>query len=210
MKGLVVVVVLGLMSCGHSGIAQTWKELFRQKDTQREYLILQIGALEIQSKLLSDAADISRMGLSAIGDWKGLEKELHGIFFDAKRQTGPLARQSLETLRDSRLLPADLLQRVETSWEYWEAASLDSGFLGWSEQIHRQMKIRSLNLSDELDLILGSELEMGDGERAKRLDLVTAELCRISTVLFRVQVLSTHRLGMNADKVRLGETLENW
>lgn len=210
MKALTGIVALGLSLSCHCGIAQTWEELFAQKQTQKKYLVLQIGALEIQSKLLSEAADISRVGLQTIGNWKGLEKELHGTFFDSRRRTGPLTRQSLEELTDSRLLPAALLEMLETSLNYGESASMDPVFLSWSENIHRQMKTRCLNLSGELALILSDGLEMGDGERANRLDSVATELAEIRAALLRVQVLSTHRLGMEAEKARLERTLVDW
>ena len=52
------------------GYAQTWKEWFSQKKTQREYLIKQIAALKVYLKYLKEGYDIAEKGLTIVGDIK--------------------------------------------------------------------------------------------------------------------------------------------
>lgn len=52
------------------GYAQTWKEWFNQKKTQKEYLIKQIAALKVYLKYLKEGYDIAEKGLTMVGDIK--------------------------------------------------------------------------------------------------------------------------------------------
>lgn len=182
--------------------AQTWEEFFRQKETQRDYLILQIGALEIQSKLLSESASIFRLGLDAVGSWKGLEKEIHRTHFDSFKRLGPLSRAAYEHLMDSGISPEGLLSRIESSRRLWDRSELDGDFRVGNSTIHEGLKRRCLDRVEELNLMLGTELEMADGDRAKEISKVESGLKTIQEDLMRLQVWSSHRLQMNQQKVK--------
>ena len=51
--------------------AQTWKEWFNQKKTQKEYLIKQIAALKVYVTYLKGGYDIAQKGLNIVSDIKG-------------------------------------------------------------------------------------------------------------------------------------------
>lgn len=184
------------------GFAQTWDELFRQKETQKEYLILQVGALEIQSRLLAESGSIARYGLEAIRNWKGLEKEVHASFFDSYKTLGPLSRAAYETIISSGLAPEILLERIEKSKIKWMGESLDQKFLDWNNKIHQAMKSRCLGFRDFLNRILGMDLEMEDADRAMLLDQVGTGLIEIQKDLGKLQVSSAQRLRMNREKMK--------
>lgn len=54
-----------------SANAQTFKEWFKQKKTQKEYLVKQIAALKVYLGYLKEGYDIAQKGLTIIGDLKG-------------------------------------------------------------------------------------------------------------------------------------------
>lgn len=182
--------------------AQTWEEFFRQKETQRNYLILQIGALKIQSTLLEESASIFRMGLDAIGSWKELEKEIHTVYFDSFKKLGPVSRAEYERSIGSLLIPESLLSRIESSRIYWQGKSLDGDFMKMNSTIHDGLRQRCLGISDVLRLILGTELEVEDADRARLIADAGTELRAIQKDLMRLQVLSAHRIQMNLQKVK--------
>lgn len=199
-------VVYGLLivlnSVSSECIAQTWDEFFRQKKTQRDYLIFQVGALEIQSNLLAESASIFRFGLDAVGNWKGLEKEIHVVFFDSFKSLGPMSQREFEEMGDSGLSPQYLLSRIEFSRRYWEKELLVSDFLKTSERIHSGLRSRGMKGVEELNLILGNELELEDADRAKRLLGLRSELELLQRDLMRIQVLLFQRDYMEKQQAK--------
>lgn len=69
--------------------AQTFKEWFRQKKTQKKYLIEQIAQLKIYLELTEKGYKIAKEGLTAIGDLKRGEFKLHKNYFDTLKVVNP-------------------------------------------------------------------------------------------------------------------------
>lgn len=197
---VICVLLVVIYSRGITCKAQTWDEFFRQKETQREYLILQIGALEIQSNLLAESASIFRFGLDAIGNWKDLEKEIHTVFFDSFKRLGPISRTEYDRTIGAEISPEVLLARIESSNRYWQGKALDPDFQSMNNAIHEGLRKRCLDTMAELKLILGNELELSDGDRAKRIAQIAKELKVIQSDLLRLHIWSGHRVKMNQQK----------
>ncbi|OJV13221.1 MAG: hypothetical protein BGO21_14910 [Dyadobacter sp. 50-39] len=79
------VAILVLMLATHSCFAQKFKEWFRQKKTQKEYLIEQIAHLKLYLELTEKGYKIAKEGLTTIGDIKRGEFKLHTNRFDSLR-----------------------------------------------------------------------------------------------------------------------------
>lgn len=214
MKQFKLMTVLVLMIILNTGVleckAQTWDELFRQKEIQREYLILQIGALEIQSKLLTESASIFQFGLDAIGNWKGLEKHIHTVFFDSFKKLGPISRAEYQRSIGLELSPELLLARIVSSNSHWQGESLDLDFLEMNRAIHEGLRRRCLGTMEELMLILENELELKDDDRAKLIAKAGSELNMIQKDLMRLQIWSAHRMQMNAQKAEWQKDLSRY
>jgi hypothetical protein len=211
LKKLIVFGLFGFIVFRFSeGSAQTWDELFRQKETQKEYLILQIGALEIQSNLLAESASIFRSGLEAIGSWKGLEKDIHTDFFDSFKTLGPISRAEYERMMGVELSPEKLLSRIEYSSRYWQNQLIGSEYFDACVRIHSNLKSRVLNEAEELNSILGSDLELEDSDRAKRLIELSKELEMLHRDLMQLQVLLTHRVQMNEQRSKWQKETSNY
>jgi len=67
--GIIYVTIIILLS-GAQVNAQTWNEWFRQKKTQKKYLVQQIAALKVYLKYLKQGYRIVDKGLSLVGDIK--------------------------------------------------------------------------------------------------------------------------------------------
>lgn len=207
---IICVLFVFLYGEGFTCKAQTWDEFFRQKETQRDYLILQVGALEIKSKLLAESTSIFRFGLDAISDWKGLEKEIHTDFFDSFKKLGPISRAEYGRSIGSELSPAGLLARIESSKIHWQGESLDPDFQIINTAIHEGLRKRCQGIVEQLQLILGNELELSDGDRAKLIARAGGELNMIQKDFVRLQVLSMHRVQMNQQKEKWQRDLNKY
>jgi hypothetical protein len=74
--------------------AQTFDEWFRQKKTQRKYLLQQIIALKAYLGYLKDGYDIAKKGLKTIGDIKGMNFSDHSTYFKSLRNVNASIKTS--------------------------------------------------------------------------------------------------------------------
>jgi len=176
-------------------VAQTWDELFRQKETQKEYLLLQIGALRVQSGLLKEAGQIAKVGLQTIGTYRAVEKNLHDDFFKTFRVLGPRSIESLFRISQSGIHPEGLKKRINKSLAHWKSQSSDPLFTQWTELIHLGMWNKCVELADELLRIAGEGYQLQDADRASHLDGLGEQLSKLSHDLGAVQLASLFRLS---------------
>ena len=74
--------------------AQTFQEWFRQKSTQRKYLIQQIAALKVYLGYLKDGYDIAKKGLNIVGDIKDRNFQDHSTYFESLKLVNTSVRNS--------------------------------------------------------------------------------------------------------------------
>lgn len=70
-----------LLLLGVTAQAQTFSEWFRQKSTQKKYLLQQIAALQVYSGYLQKGYSIAKGGLGSIGGYIGNEYGLHSGYY---------------------------------------------------------------------------------------------------------------------------------
>jgi hypothetical protein len=183
---------------GSHAYSQTSDEFFKQKVTQKEYLIIQVGALRLQSRLLKEAGQIASLGLNSINVWRDLEKELHADFFASHRNLGPLAKQTLERLMDSQANPTLLASKITKSKNTWISESQDEFFLTWISQVHSGMLTRLDLYVEDLKLVVGVQLEISDGERAKLIQGLEGLLLKLHEDLAAFQHVAKVRLAQSS------------
>jgi hypothetical protein len=67
-----------------------------------------------------------------------------------------------------------------------------------------------LNEAEEMNSILGSDLELEDSDRAKRLIELSKELEMLHRDLMQLQVLLTHRVKMNEQRSKWQKETSNY
>lgn len=183
MKRLVVLCLLltgGLLSYG-----QTFNEWFRQKRTQRKYLIEQIAALKVYEGFVKTGYKIVSGGLNVIGDFKNGDFKLHKRYFDDLVTVNPqikryakigevigkqveLVKLSQHTIRDLR--KSGMLKEEE---------------LLYIKRVMDRAIDQAIILLDELSMLISDgQLSLKDDERLRRIDEVdyeTSELCEFIT-----------------------------
>ncbi|WP_276374280.1 hypothetical protein [Chryseolinea sp. H1M3-3] len=90
----VVALILTLACMSQHVEAQTFQEWFRQKSTQRKYLIQQIAALKVYLGYLKDGYDIAKKGLNIVGDIKDRNFKDHSTYFESLKLVNASVRNS--------------------------------------------------------------------------------------------------------------------
>lgn len=183
-------------------LAQNTDEWLRPKETQLEYLAIQIAGLKLNTELISKASKVMELGLEGINSWKDLEKGLHRDFFDSHRELGPLAQGNLSDLEGEGLLPDKLKKEILSSRIYWEKQIpvSDQIFFLWSGEVHQGLQTTSENLESVWNILQSPDLEMEDSDRSIRIKNLEKELKNLRNDLIRVQILSNERLELNRER----------
>lgn len=84
-----ILIILTMIFINTSLQAQTFREWFRQKKTQKKYLIEQIAQLKIYLEHTEKGYKIAKEGLTMIGDLKRGEFKLHKNYFDSLKVVNP-------------------------------------------------------------------------------------------------------------------------
>ncbi len=93
MKKIWVFIILLLACFPTASQAQNFNEWFRQKKTQKKYLVQQIASLQVYKGALKKGYNIARDGLNVISDLKDGEFNLHKNYFDELNRVSPYVKQ---------------------------------------------------------------------------------------------------------------------
>jgi hypothetical protein len=168
-----IILTLLVAICFHSADAQNWSEWFRQKKTQKKYLIQQIAALQMYLKYLKEGYDIAKKGLNVIGDIKQGKFDLDNNYLESLRTVNSSISGSAKIT--SIIAYHKLLIR---QLEKLEDESNDSDLLTSTEKsyvsaVYANMVRESEIALEDLERILTDEqLEMKDDERIKQVDKI--------------------------------------
>lgn len=91
-KVLLVIIVLaqGILMPVH---AQTFSEWFRQKKTQKKYLVQQIALLQVYLGYLKKGYAIVNEGVTTVRQIRNAEFDLHDLFYTSIQQVNPKIKQ---------------------------------------------------------------------------------------------------------------------
>lgn len=170
----ITILLLVVLCCG-AAQAQTpnWNEWFRQKKTQRKYLIQQIAALKVYLEYLKKGYKIVDKGLTTIGDIKDGTFTMDKDYLNSLKQVSPVVKNSPklnEVIAYQNSIRKDLYRLVLDSRR---DENLSSDEVEYIEEVYKNMLEECEASIDELIVITTSgEAEMKDDERLLRLDKV--------------------------------------
>ena len=149
--------------------AQTWNEVFKQKETQKKYLIQQIAAMKLYAGYLKKGYDIANKGINSIKDISKGEFDLHQSFFTSLKMVNPaIAGNSkiAQVIAWQMTISKDLLALSCRT----ELPPSDKSYI---RQVRlKVMKECEQDMEELLLVITQGKLEMKDDERINRLDKV--------------------------------------
>jgi hypothetical protein len=173
-----LIIIMFMLSTGLSWAqVPNWNEWFKQKKTQRKYLVQQIAALQVYLEYLKKGYQIADKGLTTIGDIKNGTFNLDKDYFNSLKYVNPVVRKSPkvnEVLVYQHYI-LEGMHKLATDCIRDENFSADE--INYIQAIRKKMLEECNNSMAELTLITTSgEAEMKDDERLLRLDKVHDEM----------------------------------
>jgi hypothetical protein len=175
MRKISIAIMLLVLSYGLQ--AQTWDEWFKQRKTQRRYLVNQIAALKVYCGYLQKGYEIAGQGLTFINAIKDGDINMHNGFFNSLKAVNPAIRNPA--------VVADIIsmqRQIVKLGKSVIAIANESGQFTGPEIIHFKKIVDRLlddcvgGLVELMMVITSGELEMKDDERILRLEMIRKEM----------------------------------
>ncbi len=166
-----IIIALLLILEGSLCKAQTFDEWFKQKKTQKKYLLQQIAALHVYSGYVKKGYSIAQKGLTTISQIKQGDFNLHTVFFSSLKNTNP----KLSTYPAVAAIIALQVKIVHVYNDIYKQVKATPLFhAGEIDYIHKVFTHLLSDCADNLDqltsVIVNDKLEMKDDERLKQID----------------------------------------
>jgi hypothetical protein len=164
---LLLATVMGLGACGLS-YGQTFAEWFRQKSTQKRYLLQQIAALQVYGGYLEEGYRVAGSGLETIRGFSHGEFALHSAFRASLKTVNPAI---LHDPKAGAVLQLQLA--ISKAFSAADRVSLPPYGAAYVAAVKAQVIAECVQDLEELRWVLSSgRLAMRDGERTERLNRV--------------------------------------
>lgn len=149
--------------------AQTWNEWFRQKSTQKKYLINQIAALQVYIGYAKKGYEVVSGGIHTVRDITSGEFGLHSAFFGSLKSVSPF-------IRDNAKVAEILAMQLAISKALGESrhhALLSEDSRTYIDDVRENVLAECAKDLEELLLAVTSDkVEMTEDQRLQRLDKV--------------------------------------
>ncbi len=175
MKRIAIIMTLLLItSICH---AQTFDEWFRQKRTQKRYLLEQIAALQIYIGYAQKGYEIVDKGLTTIGNIKNGEFNLHRDFFSSLKNINPKIK-NYTRIAAIIALQANIIKTYKKAYkQVRESNSFNSDEINYIYRVYSRLIDDCTDVIDELITVTtANQLEMTDDERIKRINALYKDM----------------------------------
>lgn len=177
MKRIMIIALLVMTHVVVSAQTPNFREWFRQKKTQRKYLVEQIAALQVYFEYLKKGYNIVDKGLTNIGNIKNATHQLDNNYFTSLKQVSPVISSSpkyKETTKFYELILNDLRSLANDAQGDATFSAKEKAYV---EAIYQKMRSDCNATMEAFLLAVSPEVaEMQDAERLSRLDKVHSEM----------------------------------
>ncbi|WP_423147796.1 hypothetical protein [Rubrolithibacter danxiaensis] len=175
MKKLIILSLLAVFV--DSTQAQTFSEWFRQKKTQKKYLIQQIAVLQVYLGYVNKGYSIAHKGLKTIRDLKHGELNLHTDYFNSLQNVNPKIRNYAK-VADIIFLQQDIIQAYYHAYtKTKESGAFNQDEINYIGRVFKRLLDDCAGTIDELiTLTTNGKLEMKDDERLKSIDKLYTDM----------------------------------
>lgn len=196
-----IIFLAGLfMAVQYAVQAQTFDEWFRQKSTQKKYLLHQIAALQVYINYAQTGYQIAGKGVNTIHSIKNGDFNLHRDFFQSLKTVSPFISKYKKVAAIVAYQVVIIKQVKATLAGIEKTGQFTPSEVVYSKNVLNYLLAECIKTADNLIAVITSgNLEMKDNERLRRVnELYTDmqgkyEFC--STFRKEVQMLSMQRLG---------------
>ena len=166
-----LMILLAGMILSTAAPAQTWNEWFKQKKTQKKYLVKQIALLRVYLGYLKKGYEIADKGLTTIHNIKNGDFNLHRDFFGSLKNVNPHIANSAKVadIIAFQIYIIQDIKRVNNFCKNNEHFTPEE--IRYVAAVYSNMLfLCDASVSELLMIIRSNETEMKDDERLKRID----------------------------------------
>ena len=175
MKKLLIISIVVL--CAENLSAQTSSEWFRQKATQKKYLLQQIAALKVYSGYLSKGYSIAKNGLNTIKNIKKGDLLQHSNYFNSLVSVNPQIKR-YKKVSDIIAMQISIAKQSGNAIKsfrnnhYFTPTEINY----FQDVFNTLLSDCAKNLGELLNLITNGNLQMQDDERIKAIDRIYVDM----------------------------------
>lgn len=168
---MTIFVIQSALAARASG--QTFAEFFKQKKTQKKYLLQQIAALQVYIGYARQGYEIADQGISTIKGLAGGEFDLHSAFFASRKTVSPLISKHPHIMGIVRLQ-----LNISNSLKKLNKAEIagDENRVYIKKVAELILNDCARDLEDLFLLVTSGSLEMKDDERLIRLNSISLSM----------------------------------
>jgi hypothetical protein len=175
MKKLLIISIIVL--CAENLFAQTWAEWFRQKETQKKYLLQQIAALKVYSGYLSKGYSIAKNGLNTIKSIKNGDLLQHTNSFTSLVTVNLKIKQSKKVVDIIAMQISITKQTGNAIKRFRNNHHFTTTEINYLQGVFNTLlSACAKNLDELLNLIINGNLQMKDDERIKAIDKIYVDM----------------------------------
>jgi hypothetical protein len=175
MKKLLIISIVVL--CAENLSAQTWAEWFRQKVTQKKYLLQQIAALQVYSGYLSKGYSIAKNGLNTIKSIKNGDLLQHTHYFTSLVTVNPKIKRYAKVADIIALQVTIAKQSGNAIKSFRNNHHFTPKEINYLQDVYNKLLSDcAKNLDELLTLITDGNLQMKDDERIKAIDKIYLDM----------------------------------
>jgi hypothetical protein len=160
-----------MVLCAENLSAQTSSEWFRQKATQKKYLIQQIAALQVYSGYLSKGYSIAKNGINTIKSIKNGDLLQHGNYFTSLTTVNPQIMKYKKVADIIAMQISIAKQSGNAINSFRNNHHFTPTEINYIQSVFNTLLSDcAKNLDELLNLITNGNLQMKDDERIKAID----------------------------------------
>lgn len=173
MKKLILIVALLMTVVTVESQAQNWSEWFKQKKTQRRYLLKQLALLKVYIGYVKKGVTVVRRGLNTVENVKNGEFNLHKDFFSYLDNVNPLIANSAK-VADIIAYQIFILRQLNEVNRYCRGhGKFTAEEVRYVADVYANMLVLcDANLAELLSIIKPGKTKMTDDERLNRIDYI--------------------------------------
>ncbi len=168
MKKPLVFILISIFSTSVN--AQTFGEWFRQKATQKKYLLQQIASLQVYIGYVQKGSSIAHDGLNFIGNLKKGDLNLHADYFNSLKAVNPCIKK-YSRVADIIALQLEIVSVYKNAFRHVQKSkALNGDELSYINAVFNNLIDACTGTIDELTTIItNDQLQLKDDERIERI-----------------------------------------
>lgn len=187
--------------------AQTFAEWFKQKKTQKKYLVEQITALQVYVGYVKKGYSIAKEGLNTISDFKRGDFNMHTDYFNSLKKVNPKIKHYAQIAEIVEMQVIIIQDCSSFRKQVRKSDAFNDVELDYIGRVVGRLLDNGIQTLDELiSVTTDGKLDMKDDERLERI----GQLCQEMTGQYTfVQSFSKETMVLATSRVKENKEVQN-